>query len=124
MLTPAAGREGVLDTIVETVRSAGANACPPVIVGVGLGGNFELAPLLAKRSLLRDLGRPNSDPDLAALEEEALERVNALGIGPQGLGGDTTALAVLVARAPCHIASLPIAVNVECHSHRHGSVSL
>ena len=124
MLTPSAGREGVLGAIVETVRQAGANPCPPIIVGVGLGGNFERSALLAKRALLRDLGEPHPDPELAALEREALDRVNALGIGPQGLGGRTTALAVLVEQAPCHIASLPLAVNLECHSHRHGRISL
>ncbi|MHC4592130.1 MAG: fumarate hydratase [Planctomycetota bacterium] len=124
MLTPADGREGVLQAVVTTVREAGANACPPVIVGVGLGGDFERAPLLAKRALLRDLREPNPDAELAALELEALSRVNELGIGPQGLGGRTTALAVLIERAPCHIASLPVAVNVECHSHRHGNVTL
>ncbi|MHC5033630.1 MAG: fumarate hydratase [Planctomycetota bacterium] len=124
MLTPAEGREGVLRAVVTTVREAGANACPPVIVGVGLGGDFERAPLLAKRALLRDLREPNPDAELAALELEALNRVNELGIGPQGLGGRATALAVSIERAPCHIASLPVAVNVECHSHRHGSVTL
>jgi fumarate hydratase subunit alpha len=124
MLTPADGREGVLRTIVETVLAAGANACPPVVVGVGLGGNFERSALLAKRALLRDLSRPNPDVGLAGLEHEALAAVNELGIGPQGLGGRTTALAVLVEAAPCHIAGLPVAVNVECHSHRHGSVTL
>jgi fumarate hydratase subunit alpha len=124
MLTPAEGREGVLEAVVETVRRAGANPCPPVIVGVGIGGNFEQSALLAKRALLRDLRRSHPDPDMAALEREALGRVNALGIGPQGLGGRTTALAVLIEQAPCHIASLPVAVNLECHSHRHGRVSL
>ena len=124
MLTPAAGYEGVLDAIVETVRQAGANPCPPVIVGTGIGGNFERAALLAKRALLRDLGQPHPDAETAALEREALDRVNALGIGPQGLGGRTTALAVLIEQAPCHIASLPVAVNLECHSHRHGRLSL
>ena len=124
MLTPSAGRTGVLDAIVETVREAGANPCPPIIVGVGIGGNFEQSALLAKRSLLRELGRPHADADVAALEREALERVNALGIGPQGLGGRTTALAVVIEQAPCHIASLPMAVNLECHSHRHGHVTL
>ncbi len=89
-----------------------------------MGGDFERAPLLAKRALLRDLREPNPDPALAALEQELLRRVNELGIGPQGFGGRTTALAVLVQSAPCHIASLPVAVNLECHSHRHGAVTL
>jgi fumarate hydratase subunit alpha len=124
MLTPADGRDGVLRAIEDTVSEAGANPCPPLIVGVGLGGDFEKAPLLAKRALLRDLREENADPDLAELESEALRRVNALGIGPQGFGGRTTALAVLIEQAPCHIASLPVAVNLECHSHRHGSVTL
>ncbi|MGD2175253.1 MAG: fumarate hydratase, partial [Candidatus Brocadiaceae bacterium] len=113
MLSPLDGREGVVDAVVDTVRSAGANACPPVIVGVGLGGDFERAPLLAKRSLLRDLREPNPDPELADLEAELLNRLNELGIGPQGFGGRTTALAVAIEAAPCHIASLPVAVNLE-----------
>ncbi len=124
MLAPAAGRAGVVEAVVRTVQEAGANACPPVIVGVGLGGDFERCAVLAKRALLRDLREPHPDPSVAELEGEILERVNELGIGPQGFGGRTTALAVLVERAPCHIASLPVGVNVECHSHRHGSVTL
>jgi len=124
MLAPGQGRQGVIEAVVETVRRAGANACPPVIVGVGLGGDFERSAALAKHALLRDLGKPNPEPALAALESELLERVNALGIGPQGFGGRTTALAVLVEQAPCHIASLPVGINIECHSHRHGTVTL
>lgn len=124
MLVPGEGREGVVRAVVETVREAGANPCPPVIIGVGLGGDFETAPLLAKRALCRDLGEPNPDPALAQLEAQILAQVNALGIGPQGFGGRTTALGVMVERAPCHIASLPVAVNPACHSHRHGSVTL
>ncbi len=124
MLTPADGRQGLIDAVTETVRRAGANACPPLIIGVGVGGNFEHCALLAKRALLRDLREPNADPDMAALEAELLARTNDLGIGPQGFGGRTTALAVLIETAPCHIASLPVAVNIECHSHRHGSVTL
>ncbi|KPK63056.1 MAG: fumarate hydratase [Planctomycetes bacterium SM23_32] len=124
MLTPADGRAGVLKAIVLTVDRAGADACPPLVVGVGLGGNFEQSALLSKRALLRDLREPNPDAELATLEREALERVNGLGIGPQGFGGRPTALAVLIAQAPCHIASLPVAVNLECHSHRHGAVTL
>lgn len=118
MLTPAEGRDGVVDFVVNTVREAGGNPCPPIIVGVGIGGTLEKAALLAKRTLFRRLGEPNADGDLAALEAEMLARVNALGIGPQGLGGDTTALGVHVDAFPCHIASLPVAVNIECHSHR------
>jgi len=124
MLPPSQGGEGVVRAAVETVREGGANACPPVIVGVGIGGDFETAPLLAKRALFRDLRRANPEPGLAELEAQILEQVNALGVGPQGLGGRTTALGVLIERAPCHIASLPVAVNLACHSHRHGSVTL
>ena len=122
MLAPGQGRQGVIEAVVETVRRAGANPCPPIIVGVGLGGNFERAALLAKRALLRDLREPNPEPALAVLEAELLDRINALGIGPQGFGGRTTALAVLIEQAPCHIASLPVGINIECHSHRHGAV--
>ncbi len=119
MFAPAAGRDAVEDFVVETVDRAGPAACPPLIVGVGVGGNFEGAPLLAKTALLRKpLGAPHSDPFYAAMEGRLLERINRLGIGPQGLGGRTTALAVHVASAPCHIASLPAAVNIQCHSHR------
>jgi fumarate hydratase subunit alpha len=124
MLAPGQGREGVVEAVVEAVRRAGANPCPPIIIGVGLGGDFERCAVLAKHALLRDLREPNPRPALAALEAELLERVNALGIGPQGFGGRTTALAVLVEQAPCHIASLPVGINIECHSHRHGTVTL
>lgn len=124
MLKPADGEEGVKDFVVETVRQAGANPCPPIIVGVGIGGNFEMVAKLAKKSLLRPLGSTNPDPKYAAMEAELLERINDLGIGPQGLGGRTTALGVHVTAHPCHIASLPVAVNIECHSHRHKSVVL
>jgi fumarate hydratase subunit alpha len=118
MLTPADGREGVINFVVETVRSAKANPCPPIIVGVGIGGTFDYAAFLAKKSLLRLLGTRHSDPDTAALEQEMLERINDLGIGAQGLGGWITAMAVHIERYPCHIASLPVAVNIECHAHR------
>ncbi len=124
MLAPAQGREGVIEAVMGAVRRAGANPCPPVIVGVGLGGDFERSAILAKHALLRDLREPNPVPALAALEADLLERVNALGIGPQGFGGRTTALAVLVEQAPCHIASLPVGINIECHSHRHGALTL
>lgn len=119
MFRPTAERAEIIDWIVDVVRSAGADACPPFIVGVGIGGDFELSCLLSKRALLRDLGERNSDEFYARLEADLLSRINSLGLGPQGLGGDATALAVLVETAPCHIASLPVAVNVECHSHRH-----
>jgi fumarate hydratase subunit alpha len=124
MFRPTADKGQVMDWIVETVRQAGADACPPFVVGVGLGGNFESCCLLSKKALLRNLAEPNADPFYSEMEHELLERVNALGLGPQGLGGDTTALAVLIEIAPCHIASLPAAVNIECHSHRHRSAVL
>lgn len=124
MFRPTADKEQIIDWIVETVRQAGADACPPFIVGVGLGGNFELSCLLSKKALLRRLTEPSGDPLYAEMERQLLERINALGLGPQGLGGDTTALAVLIETAPCHIASLPVAVNIECHSHRHKTAVL
>jgi fumarate hydratase subunit alpha len=119
MLKPADGREGVIDFVVEAVRRAGANPCPPIIVGVGVGGSAEKAVWLAKHSLLRKVGQSSSDSEVADLEAEILERVNRIGIGPQGLGGHTTALAVHVETFPCHIASMPVAVNIQCHSARH-----
>ncbi|MGQ9583958.1 MAG: fumarate hydratase [Anaerolineae bacterium] len=124
MLKPADGRQGVVDFVVRTVDRAGANPCPPVVVGVGVGGTAERAMLLAKRSLLRELGQPHPDPEVADLEQEILTRVNDLGIGPQGLGGRVTALAVHVEVLPCHIASLPVGVNMQCHSARHKEVVL
>ncbi len=114
MLTPADGVAGVRTFVVETVEIAGPNACPPVIVGVGVGGTFDLAPTLAKRALLRSVGQPNADPRLADFERELLTAVNQLGIGPHGFGGNTTALAVHVEQHPTHIASLPVAVNLQC----------
>jgi len=119
MFRPTAGREEIIDWVVDVVRSAGADACPPFVVGVGIGGNFELSCLLSKKALCRELKQANGDGFYAELEMELLARINALGIGPQGLGGDTTALACLIEAAACHIASLPVAVNIECHSHRH-----
>ncbi len=119
MLTPAVGKEGVMDYVVERVREAGPNPCPPIVVGVGIGGTFEKAAILAKRALLRPLGSPHPDPELAAMEDVLLERINRLGIGPQGYGGNTTALSVHVEMMPCHIASLPVAVNIQCHAARH-----
>jgi fumarate hydratase subunit alpha len=101
------------------MREAGSNPCPPTIVGVGIGGTFEQAALIAKKALLRPVGRRNEDPELAGMEDDLLERINGLGIGPQGLGGRTTSLAVHVNMLPCHIASLPLAVNIQCHAHRH-----
>lgn len=119
MLTPSAGIQGVKDFIVETVALAGGNPCPPVVVGVGIGGDFERCAELAKRALLRPLGGFAPDLSLRAIEVELLERINGLGIGPMGLGGTVTALAVHVEAAPTHIAGLPVAVNMQCHCARH-----
>lgn len=119
MLTPAAGLEGAKEFVLQRVRAAGSNPCPPIIVGVGIGGSMEQAALLAKKALLRPLGDPSPDPDVRAMEEELLERINSSGIGPQGYGGRVTALAVHGEMMPCHIASLPVAVNIQCHAHRH-----
>ena len=124
LLPPSAGREGVLNAIVETVVQAGACACPPVVAGVGIGGTMEQACLLAKRQLLRELGAPSPEAEVARLEEEALARLNATGIGPMGLGGRTTALAVHAAAVPTHIAGLPVAVNLQCHACRHAERTL
>lgn len=124
MLTPAAGRQGVIEFVVETAKLAGPNACPPLVVGVGLGGSFEVSAVLAKRSLLRETGAASAEPHLAELEREIVARINESGIGPQGYGGDTTALAVHVEATACHIASLPVSVNIECHAHRHQEVVL
>ena len=119
MMAPAEGREGVVDFVVNAVDRSGANPCPPVIVGVGIGGTMEQTTFLAKKALLRKVGEPHPDPEVAELEAEILDKVNQLGIGPQGLGGRTTALAVHVETFPSHIASLPVAVNLQCHSARH-----
>ena len=119
MLKPSDGVEGVKRFVVETVELAGPNPCPPIIVGVGIGGTFDKAALLAKKALLRDAGEPSLLPYYAALERELLETINALGIGPQGFGGRTTALAVQIEVLPTHIAGLPCAVNINCHVARH-----
>ena len=124
MLTPAAGVEGVKDFIIECVKMAGPDACPPLILGVGIGGTFEKAALLSKKSLFREIGSPNPDPELDKLEKELLERANRLGIGPQGYGGDTTSLGIHITTFPCHITSLPVAVTIECHAHRHKEATL
>jgi fumarate hydratase subunit alpha len=124
MLKPAEGWAGIKEKVVATVRAAGPNPCPPIIVGVGIGGTFERAALLSKKSLIRELGLPHADPELAKLERELLLAVNDLGIGPQGLGGRITALAVNLLMQPCHIASLPVAVNIQCHASRHKEVIL
>jgi len=122
MLPPSAGVDGIKQLVIDTVKAAGASACPPYIIGVGIGGNFETAPLLSKKSLLREIGVHHSNKEVAKLEKEMLEEVNQLNIGPMGFGGTTTALAVNIEKLPCHIASLPVAVNIQCHSDRHKSV--
>jgi fumarate hydratase subunit alpha len=119
MLTPVDGRQGIIDMVVKTVDEAGSNPCPPLIVGVGIGGTAEMTMLLAKKALLRNVGEHNPDPEYADLEKELLARINSLGIGPMGYGGRTTALAVNVEVFPAHLASLPVAVNLNCHSSRH-----
>jgi fumarate hydratase subunit alpha len=124
MLTPAEGIGGVKDFVIECVKMAGPDACPPLILGVGVGGTFEKAALNSKKALFREIGSPNPDPFLDALEKELLERANRLGIGPQGYGGDTTSLGIHVISFPCHITSLPVAVTVECHAHRHKDATL
>lgn len=124
MLKPADGVEGVKNFVLETVEKAGANPCPPIIVGVGIGGSFDKAAYLAKHALLRPIDEPNPDEYYAALESELLDKINALGIGPQGFGGKTTALAVLIEAMPTHVAGLPVAVNISCHATRRASASL
>ncbi len=119
MLPPAAGWAGVKEKVVQTVEQAGPNPCPPTIIGVGIGGNFEQSAILAKKALLRPVGNPNPDPELAGLEQELLTAINRTGIGPQGLGGRVTSLAVHIQMMACHIASLPLAVNINCHASRH-----
>ncbi len=119
MFAPAAGQQGIEDFVVETADKGGSNPCPPIVVGVGVGGNFEYSALLAKKALLRKpLGSHNADPFYADMEKRLLKRINNLGIGPQGMGGRCTSLAVHVEAFPCHIASMPAAVNIQCHSHR------
>src|SRR5216110_2978026 len=124
MLTPADGLDGVKDWILECIKTAGPDACPPLIAGVGVGGTFEKAALLSKKALFRELGTSNPDAAIDALEQEVLGRANRLGIGPQGYGGDTTAFGVHILAYPCHITSLPVAVTIECHAHRHKEVTL
>lgn len=124
MLKPADGVEGVRNFVLDTVEKAGANPCPPIIVGVGIGGSFDKAAYLAKHALLRPVNEPNPDEYYAALERELLDKINALGIGPQGFGGKTTALAVLIEAMPTHVAGLPVAVNISCHATRRASASL
>lgn len=124
MLAPSQGYEGIKDFILDRVAEAGPNPCPPILIGVGIGGTFENAAILSKKALLRELDDTHADPETAAKEKELLQLVNDLGIGPMGLGGKTTCLAVKIAMAPVHIASLPLAVNIQCHSARHKEVTL
>ncbi len=119
LLTPASGMEGIKEFVLQTVEKAGANPCPPVIVGVGIGGTLEKAAFIAKKSLLRPIGQRHLDHQIAILEQELLDKINRLGIGPQGLGGNVTALDVHIETYPTHIAGLPIAVNLQCNCHRH-----
>ncbi len=124
MLKPSDGIEGIKKLVIETIKNAGGNPCPPIIVGVGIGGNFEKSAILAKRAILRDINDKSSSPINAKLEEELLELINKTGVGPLGLGGRTTALAVKVETYPCHIAALPVAINLNCHAARHKEVEL
>jgi len=124
MLLPNDGQQGIIKLVAKTVEEAGGNACPPLIIGLGIGGTGEKAMLMAKRALLRRVGEPNPDPEIARLEQEVLMRVNALGVGPMGYGGTVTALAVHAEVSPAHIGSLPVAVNLQCHSARHKEVTL
>jgi len=124
MMSAADGIEGVKNFVVDRVRRSGGNPCPPVVVGVGIGGDFERCAMLAKEALLRPIGEPNPEEEFREVEAEILRRINNLGIGPQGLGGRTTALAVHIRTLPCHIASMPVAVNMQCHASRHGETIL
>ncbi len=124
MLTPAHGREGVVEAVLEIVKKASNNPCPPIVVGVGIGGDFEQCALLSKKALCRSIDKHHSDSFYMELEEELLQKINCLGIGPQGFGGDTTALAVNIETAPTHIAGLPVAVNIGCHVTRHATIEV
>lgn len=124
MFTPSASPQEIVDFVVETIRIAGAKACPPLIVGIGIGGNFETCAIMAKEALFSPLKQPHQNPLYAKLEQSILAAINATGIGVQGMGGSCTALTVHIIDAPCHIASLPVAVNLQCHSHRHYEVIL
>lgn len=124
MMPPSAGEKGVKDFVVRVCEEAGANPCPPIVVGVGIGGTFDKAALMAKEALLIPFDQENEDPYYAEMEKELLERINALGIGPQGFGGETTALSVKIKTAPTHIAGLPVAVNINCHVSRHAEIIL
>lgn len=124
MFAPSVGIEGVKRFILETVEKAGPNACPPMVVGVGIGGTFEMAALIAKKAVLRGVDHPNPDPNYATLEQELITKINKLGIGPAGLGGSTTALSINIEFYPTHIASIPVAINISCHASRHAAAIL
>jgi len=124
MLKPSQGWAGMVQAVLDTVSKAGANPCPPIVIGVGIGGTIDIVTVLAKKALMRDIGSKHTDERIAGMEAELLEKINALGIGPQGLGGTQTCLAVFIEEMPCHIASMPIAVNVQCHAQRHKTVEL
>jgi fumarate hydratase subunit alpha len=124
MLKPAQGVKGICEFVLKTVESAGSNPCPPIVVGIGIGGTADLAMVNSKRALLRSIGTRNANSDMAELEENLLAQINNLGIGPEGFGGRTTALAVHIESYPCHLASMPVAVNLQCHAARHREVEL
>ncbi len=124
MLTPSKGENGIIDSVVDCVKSAGANPCPPLVIGVGVGGTMDKASVLSKRALLRKTGKPSEDETVAQLERKILTKVNETGVGAQGLGGKTTALSVAVETFPTHIGMLPVAVTIQCHSVRHGKITL
>jgi fumarate hydratase subunit alpha len=124
MFSPSAGVEGIKDFVIETVDKAGSNPCPPIVVGIGIGGNFETCAQLAKKALTRDISSSNDNPFYAKLEEELLDKINKLGIGPQGFGGKNTALGVNIETAPTHIAGMPCAVNISCHVTRHQTTTI
>ena len=124
MLKPSEGIEGIKGFVGESIREAGGNPCPPIVVGVGIGGSFEVSAILSKKALLRPVGLKNPDAEVAAIEDSLLDMINGLGIGPMGFGGVVTALAVHVETYPCHIASLPVAVNIKCHADRHKELSI
>jgi len=124
MLRAADGLKEIKNFVIEKVKDAGGKPCPPIIIGIGVGGNFERCAILSKIALLRETGKPNGDPNWAMVEKDLLEEINRLGIGPQGLGGTTTALGVHILVEPCHIACLPVAINIQCHANRHKTVTL
>ena len=124
MLTPSQGVDGIVNAVLQTVKEADSNPCPPIIVGVGIGGTFEKCTLLAKKCLLREVGSTNPDQTLNQLEKDLFDKINALGIGAQGFGGNNTCLAVFASKYPTHIAGLPVAINIQCHCARHGSIEL